>query len=173
MNMRNKVLAGVLGILAAAAFAPVTNATTLPFSTNDLQLQVNTTTGDVQLTTILTSGLAISGYEIDSTSGSLLPNNLSSISSKDSAFFVLGQTSTTIAEGSLSSTYTVNPSFDLGKIFNINGTRDLQLQWGDTNSNSYVNSPVNYVSVPEPATIALFALSGLGILTLGRKRKQA
>jgi hypothetical protein len=173
MDMRNKVLVGVLGIFVAAAFAPAVHATTLPFSTNDLQLQVNTTTGDVQLTTILTAGLAISGYEIDSASGSLIPSNLASIASKDSAFVILGQTSTTIAEGSLASTYTVNPSFDLGDIFSVTGTRDLKLSWGDASSNYYANSPVNYVSVPEPATMALFALGGLGVLTLGRKRKSA
>ncbi len=34
-------------------------------------------------------------------------------------------------------------------------------------------SLVGTIPVPEPATVALFALSGLGILTLGRKRKQA
>lgn len=39
-----------------------------------------------------------------------------------------------------------------------------------------VNDSINFsgtIPVPEPTTVALFALGGLGILTLGRKRKQA
>lgn len=39
-----------------------------------------------------------------------------------------------------------------------------------------VNDSINFsgtIPVPEPATVALFALGGLGILTLGRRRKQA
>ena len=36
-----------------------------------------------------------------------------------------------------------------------------------------VTNTLSSVPVPEPATMALFALGGLGILTLGRKRKQA
>ena len=41
---------------------------------------------------------------------------------------------------------------------------------------SSTNDSINFsgtIPVPEPATVALFALGGLGILTLGRKRKQA
>lgn len=174
MNLQKALFTTIGSMLTLAALVPAARATPL-FTTSDLQLLVNTSTGDVQLYTPLTTGVPISTYEVDSASGSLVPANLTSIANKDSTFFILGQTSTTIAEGSLTSTYTVNPSFDLGNIFNVTGSHDLVLGWGDAANTAYPNAPVIYnaSSTPEPATMALFALGGLGILTLGRKRKQA
>jgi|GEM_PF-2414971 len=160
-------------LLRAAALAPVVTAAApalLPAS--DVQLVVNTVTGDVKLVTTLTGGLPIDGYEIDTASGSLVPTNLHSITSVDSSFFLFDAKTTQLSEGSFN-TYTLNPSFDLGNIFNVNGKQDLSFLWGDANSNTYTGT-VDYTSVPEPAPLALFALGGLlamGGLAIRRRIK--
>ena len=147
----------------------VMSSTLLP--TSDVQLIVNTVTGDVKLVTTVSGGLPIDGYEIDTASGSLVPANLHSINSVDSSFFLFDAKTTQISEGSFN-TYTLNPSFDLGNIFNVNGTRDLTFMWGDANSNTYTNAPVDYTAVPEPASLLLTALGGgLALLLVGRKRR--
>lgn len=154
----------------SAMAAPVVRAAApalLPAS--DVQLVVNTVTGDVKLVTNVSGGLPIDGYEIDTASGSLVPGNLHSITSVDSNFFLFDAKATQISEGSFN-TYTLNPSFDLGNIFNVNGKQDLSFLWGDTNSNTYTGT-VDYVAVPEPTTLAVMALGGLALLTLGRKRR--
>ena len=159
--------------VAAPSFSPASSSSTL-LPASDVQLVVNTVTGDVQLVTTVSGGLPIADYEIDSAGGSLVPANLHSISSVDSSFFIFDNKTTQLSEGSFS-TYTLNTSFNLGNIFNVNGPRDLTFMWGDTNSNTYgpTGTVVDYTAVPEPGSLALVGLGGLALLTLGRKRKQA
>jgi hypothetical protein len=51
-------------------------------------------------------------------------------------------------------------------------TYNAQVELGTTSNNQDAINLVGTIPVPEPATMALFALGGVGILTLGRKRKQ-
>ena len=150
--------------MAAPSFSSASSSSTL-LPASDVQLVVNTVTGDVQLVTAVSSGLPIDGYEIDSAGGSLVPGNLHSITSVDSNFFLFDAKTTQISEGSFQ-TYTLNPSFNLGNIFNVNGPRDLTFMWGDTNSNTYgpTGTVVDYTAVPEPGSLALFALGGLVVM---------
>ena len=149
-------------LLRTAAAPAVTASAPTLLPPSDVQLVVNTVTGDVKLVTTVTGGLPISGYEIDTAGGSLVPANLRSMTSVDSSFFLFDAKSTQISEGSFS-TYTLNPSFDLGNIFNVNGKQDLSFLWGDTNSNTYTGT-VDYTSVPEPTGLSLLAFGGLVLL---------
>ncbi len=146
--MFSKQILGVLfAACASAVMGGIGNACTVLLPTSDVQLAVNTVTGDVNLFTTVAGGLPIADYEIDTASGSLVPANLRSIRSVDPSFFPFDAKTTQLSESSFS-TYTLNPSFDLGNIFNVNGTRDLTFIWGDTNSNTYSNAPVDNASFP-------------------------
>lgn len=176
MNPRVKILSGVLASLFIAYAASAVSATPTPLygSKSDLQLQVNTTTGDVQLITPLSTGVIISGYEIDSSGGSLVPANINSVSSNTTGWFELATTSKVISEGTLSAVgYSINPSYNLGDIFNTSGSQDLVFQWGDDNNYDYVNAPVTYVSTPEPAALGMLSVGIIGLAITRRRKSKA
>jgi uncharacterized repeat protein (TIGR01451 family) len=113
----------------------------------DVTLQVQTATGDAQL--IFNGSQQISGYEIDSASGQLVPGNFHSLNSQgNSAWSVLSSTSTSIAEGDVSGTLTSSTAIDLGDIFTVSGTQDLTFQWGDASGTLFTPTVVYVTAAP-------------------------
>jgi len=117
----------------------------------DVTLQVATSSGDAQL--IFNGSQQISGYEIDSASGQLIPGNWHSLNSQgNSGWSALASTSKVIAEGDLTGTLTASTKIDLGDIFSVGGTHDLSFKWSDALNNSYTPA-VAYVTQAPDLTI--------------------
>jgi uncharacterized repeat protein (TIGR01451 family) len=113
----------------------------------DVTLHVLTANGDAEL--VFNGTQQISGYEIDSPGGQLLPANWHSLASQgNSGWATLGSTHNTIAEGNLSGSLSTSTTIDLGQIFSPGGTQDLTFKWSDANNNAFVPAVV-YVSPPD------------------------
>jgi hypothetical protein len=158
------------------------------YDTYDVILNVNPSTGAVGMH--FNSAVNIAGLEIDSPSGQLLTANYQSMTAHGYPGWTTAPIplrSTVIADENVSSYASIpaNTDINLGNIFAINGTRDLEFSWmtGDTYELFGYDvgytppnpSNVIYQSVPEPSTIIIWSLlGGLGLAAMRwRKRKAA
>ncbi len=113
----------------------------------NVTLHVLTSNGDAEL--VFNGTQQLSGYEINSASGQLVPANWHTLSSQgNSGWATLGSTSHIIAEGNLSGSLSTSTTIDLGDIFKPGGTQDLTFKWSDANNNSFTPAVV-FASPPD------------------------
>ena len=113
----------------------------------DVTLHVLTSNGDAEL--IFNGTQQLSGYEIDSPSGQLVPANWQTLASQGNAgWATLGSTANVIAEGNLSGSLSTSTTIDLGDIFKPGGTQDLTFKWSDANNNAFTPAVV-FTSPPD------------------------
>ncbi len=131
-----------------------------------LSLMVNYDTGEVRLTAAGKFGATVSGYEIDSSGGHLVPEQWLMIGAD--GWVDLSGTSSAVAEGAVSSNGVEIPydGLPIGRIFASSSGRDLSFTYLDAGSVARIGT-VRYV--PEPASTAL--LLSVGSSLLARRRR--
>ena len=97
---------------------------------NDFVLRVDPTSGaaNLELASSNVGPFDVVGFSVFSASGSLLPNNLSTVATEWS---VAAPSSTAVAQLNLSGStlFETNSSVDIGNIFDPNGTQDLRFEF--------------------------------------------
>ena len=147
-------------LLAVIAVANYNTVVTGP-EAGEVELVVDYTTGEVWLDANSVS--AMNAYSIHSDLGDIVPGNHSNPFSWMAAGALTGYDL---------DMFTTSPSakdglYSLGLIYNTsNDNRDLEFYWGD-GTPTQIEGYVTYV--PEPATLSLLVLGGIGVL-LRRRR---
>lgn len=134
-----------------------------------LGVVVDVTTGSVRLVGNDSDPTEFVAYEIDSASGSLNPAGWNSLQDQGFGGFVeLGGTANVLAEGTFSPASTFDSvGRSIGNAFTVGAAQDLVFLWVDENNNTFTGT-VEYLNVPEPASLGLAAVGSL--LALRRRR---
>ena len=168
----------------------LTNAAAAPAST-DIRLEVNTTTGDVELLATTASTLTLYNVQ-DSVGKHLVTANLITLGSRYPNFTTISKKATAIAEGQDNSAYTSGDSstydtiamsagqmIDLGAIYSPTaGTKTLSFEFTEANPTTgdpttgpdFTNAGIDYVSAPEPASFSILGIAAVGLLSRRRRR---
>ena len=168
---------GTFGAGIATAGAAATTASTTPAVT-DVTLTVNTATGAAALV-FNNPSAQFYAWEITSSKGGLSYTNLTDLPNFGTGLHARGPA----ALDGVYSGFTTGGSYNPGGTWNLgdiltpsditSGALDFSFNEFNPSGASVTFDPgtINYTAVPEPATLGLFALGGLGLLLASRKRK--
>ena len=178
-----------LGVLAAVAvsgiFGGLAYASSTTPSVSDVTLTVNTTTGDAALV-FNNPSAQFYAWEITSTTGGLNYTNLTDIPNFGTGLHARGPTALDGVYSGFATGGYDNPggTWNLGDIItpadivvpSATTSASLDFSFNEFNPSSGLSvtfdpGTINYTSVPEPATLGLFALGGLALVLIVRKRK--
>lgn len=166
LNQDGTVTMADFGILANPAnFAQPITAGGVP-GPGEIEIVVDYTTGVV---TIVANNCTVVGLEILSASSGLIPANWDSLLDQGvaSAWTELGSVAWNLTESGFTS-YLLDGSYNIGAIYDTTADpRDLLFSYLDSVTWTPVYEDVTYV--PEPATLSLLVLGGIGVL-LRRRR---
>ena len=173
------ISAGTLN--AAPRMSSRSSPATTPPAVTDVSLTVNRTTGDATLV-FNNPNSQFWSWEITSATGGLNYANLTDITGYGTGKNAKGAYALDGVYSGFGTGGYYNPggTWNLGDIITpsdiTSGALDFQFAEFNATTGNAVNfdpATINYTAVPEPATLALVALGGLALLTLGRKRRKA
>lgn len=127
-----------------------------------VELVVDVTTGEMWLRG---NAATLSGYNILSASGSLIPDGDGTATPFQ---FYLSNLAADVSAASLGVGVGVNGDVALDPAYDTAGTMDLTFSYGVFGQGGSVSG--NIVTIPEPTTMALLALGALGVLRRRRRR---
>ena len=177
-----RVLATLTVTAALSGMASVSSATP---ELSDVSLTVNTTTGAAALV-FNNPSAQFYAWEITSSTGGLSYANLTDIPNYGTGIHARGPTALDGVYSGFATGGYYNPggTWNLGDIItpadivvpSSTAPASLDFSFNEFNPSSGLSvtfdpATINYTAVPEPATLGLFGLGGLGLLLASRKRK--
>ena len=174
-----KVLSVLATLTVTAALGGMTGVSSATPELSDVSLTVNPTTGAAALV-FNNASAQFYAWEITSSTGGLSYANLTDIPNYGTGIHARGPTALDGVYSGFATGGFYNPggTWNLGDIITPSDITSsaLDFSFNEFNPSSGLSvtfdpATINYTSVPEPATLALFALGGLALLAFGRKRK--
>ena len=175
-----KVLRVLATLTVTAALGGMTGVSSATPELSDVSLTVNPTTGAAALV-FNNASAQFYAWEITSSTGGLSYANLTDIPNYGTGIHARGPTALDGVYSGFATGGFYNPggTWNLGDIITpsdiTSGALDFSFNEFNPSSGLSVTfdpATINYTSVPEPATLGLFAVGGVALVLIGRKRRR-
>ena len=175
-----KVLSVLATLTVTAALGGMTGVSSAMPELSDVSLTVNPTTGAAALV-FNNASAQFYAWEITSSTGGLSYANLTDIPNYGTGIHARGPTALDGVYSGFATGGFYNPggTWNLGDIITPSDITSsaLDFSFNEFNPSSGLSvtfdpATINYTAVPEPATLGLFAVGGVALVLIGRKRRR-